>query len=129
MPQTYQQVNAALDALQPIMMQKGLLGRTQIALMRLWRSLQEPAAVFAEAEMAAIREYGSIKPDGKTIQFRDDEARAAYSAKLADMFAAEITPIPPVVLRPDPVFFAATDPGKLAALAPFIEFAEGSENA
>ncbi len=128
MPQTYQHVNAALAALQPIMMQKGLLGRTQIALMRLWRQLQEPAAVFAEAEMAAIREYGSIKPDGKTIAFRDDAARAAYAAKLGDMLAAEIAPIAPIVLEADPAFFTATDPSQLAALDPFIDFAEGSES-
>lgn len=128
MTQTYQHVLAALDALRPIMMQKGLSGATQIALMRLWRALGEPAAVFADAELAAVRAHGHLEDDGKTIAFRDDDARAAYTAAIAEMRAAEIAPIPPVVLRPDAVFFAATDPGQLAALAPFIEFAEGSES-
>ena len=126
--QTYQHVRDAFAALSPIMKQKGLSGTTQIAIARLWRALAEPAAIYADAELAAVREFGRIKADGKTIQFRDDNAKAAYLAKLAEMHAAEIAPIPPVRIPADPALFAATTPEALAALEPFITF-EGSEEA
>ena len=126
--QTYQNVRDAYEALRPVMKQKGLSGATQIALMRLWRALAEPAATYAETELAAVREFGRLKDDGKTIEFRDSDAKAGYMAKLAAMNAAEIAPIPPVRLAADPALFAATTPEALAALEPFI-ILEGSEEA
>lgn len=122
--QTYENVRDAFSVLKPLMKLPGLRGATQIALIRLWKSISTVGAIYAEAELAAVKEYGELGKDGKTIQFPSEEAKAGYTEKIGEMLRTEIEQIEPVHIGSDPALFSATTPEQLAALAPFMIFEE-----
>ena len=124
MKTTYRRINDALRALQPLMQIKGLSGRTQIALMRHWRSLAAEGTVYGDAEMAAVRAFGSLRDDGKTVKFKSPDAERAYLERIAEMLNAE-TEISPVSITDDAALYEHTTPDTWAALDGFIVMEEG----
>lgn len=122
----YHKIKAAAEALTPMMGARGLTGRTQIMLTRLWRELTAHMQTLAEADAALARAHGTLRTDG-VIDFKDDANRAEFLAQRGEMLAAE-TEVHPVRIKPEKALFAVSTPEQWAALDGFIQI-EGSEEA
>lgn len=118
MTTTYRRINAAAEAMKPLMSVRGLSGRTQIMLMRLWNDISVHIKTLQEADLALARSHGKVKEDG-TIDFKDEASAADFLAEREKMFSAEAD-LNPILIQAEDALFFATTPETWASLDGFI---------
>ena len=122
MKTTYGGAVEAIRAMKELMGAKGLNGRTQVKMVRLWNALAEHNRTAAEADRMLAEEYGAIGKNG-VIDFTDEEKKMHVLREREEMLSTEIE-IEPIEIVASDAFFAASSPDVLVALEGFISIKE-----
>lgn len=122
MKTTYKSIMEAAAAMAPLMSVKGLSGRTQIMMMRLWGELCANVKLAEDADAALVRGRGTVRPDGN-IDFVSDAHKAEFLAQRDEMLRTEAE-VHPITIKPEEAIFAVSTPSVWAALDGYINIEE-----
>lgn len=119
---TYRKITEAATAMAPLMRVKGLSGRTQIMMMRLWGELCAHVKMAEDADAALVRGRGTVRPNGN-IDFISADHKAEFLAQRDEMLRTEAD-VHPITIKQEEALFAASTPSTWAALDGFINIEE-----